>query len=238
MADYGCMRRRLVALFILTGVFLLATTPAFAHVTVNPSSAAKGSFAKLTFRVPNESDTASTTALEVNFPTNAALEFVSVKPVPGWSAATTKSGKVVSKITWTGGKIAPGEFQEFDVSVGPIPDDVDELVFKAIQTYSDGEVSRWIDATPASGEEPEHPAPVLKLTAATDDHHDDAAEVTETTAVGSEPDDDAASDGPTFGSVVSDADQARTLAIVGIVLALIAGAIAVSARRVKGGRAD
>jgi periplasmic copper chaperone A len=38
-------------------------------------------------------------------------------------------------------------------------------VFKALQTYESGEVVRWIEETPPGGEEPEFPAPVLKLTA-------------------------------------------------------------------------
>jgi hypothetical protein len=57
--------------------------------------------------------------------------------------------------------IKPHEFQEFDVSLGPLPQ-TNQLVFKALQTYSDSDVVRWIDE-PAGGAEPEHPAPTLKL---------------------------------------------------------------------------
>ena len=35
------------------------------------------------------------------------------------------------------------------------------MVFKALQTYSDGNVVRWIEEPVDGGEEPEHPAPVL-----------------------------------------------------------------------------
>jgi hypothetical protein len=38
-----------------------------------------------------------------------------------------------------------------------------------LQTYSDGNIVRWIDETVEGQPEPEHPAPVLKLTAATGD---------------------------------------------------------------------
>ncbi len=69
----------------------------------------------------------------------------------------------VSKITWEGGKIGPGEFQEFRVSLGPLPKEVDELVFKAIQTYDSGEVVSWIETQAPGAPEPEHPAPILKL---------------------------------------------------------------------------
>ena len=116
-----------------TAVLLLAA-PASAHVTVNPSEASKGSFTKVTFRVPNETDTANTTSVEVNMPEDAPIANVSVKPVPGWTAnVETRTleepiqgddgevTEVVDKVTWSGGTVAPGEFQEFDVSLGPLP---------------------------------------------------------------------------------------------------------------------
>lgn len=172
---------------------LLSVGAADAHVTVNPSSAPKGGFAKLTFRVPNEDDAANTTQVEVVFPQDAPLAFASVKPVPGWTFAVEKTHlaspiksddgdvtDVVSKITWSGGKIEPGEFQEFDVSVGPLPEDKDSMTFKALQTYDNGEVVRWIDIQ-SGDEEPEHPAPVLTLTAAASDHHATSSDATDTT---------------------------------------------------------
>ncbi len=41
-------------------------------------------------------------------------------------------------------------FEDFTVSLGPLPTNTDRLVFKAIQTYSNGDVVRWID-TPTPG---------------------------------------------------------------------------------------
>ncbi|MGH3777768.1 MAG: YcnI family protein [Pseudonocardiaceae bacterium] len=161
-----------LALFVLAGV-------ASAHVTVNPRTAQQGGYTKVAFRVPNERDTASTTQLEVNFPIDHPIVSVSTRPVPGWTSTvqkttlakpiTTSHGQItetVSKITWTGGTISPGTFEEFDVSLGPLPTDTDQLVFKALQTYDNGEVVRWIDTAPPGGAEPEHPAPVLTLTPA------------------------------------------------------------------------
>jgi uncharacterized protein YcnI len=152
-------------------------TPASAHVTVNPGTATQGGFAALTFRVPNEKATASTVKLEVQLPENAPIASVSIRPVPGWTADVQRRTldtpieshgaqitEVVGLITWTAGpgaEIAPGQFQEFAISAGPLPE-VDQIVFKALQTYSDGEVVRWIDE-PQPGSEVEHPAPVLRL---------------------------------------------------------------------------
>lgn len=152
---------------------------ASAHVTANPGTAQQGSFTKISFRVPNERDTASTSQLEVSFPIEHPIAFVSTRAVPGWSSTVQKTtldkpiktadgqiSEVVSKITWTGGKISPGTFEDFDVSLGPLPTDTDELVFKTLQTYDSGEVVRWIDTAPKGAPEPEHPAPVLTLTPA------------------------------------------------------------------------
>jgi hypothetical protein len=66
--------------------------------------------------------------------------------------------------------IQPGEFDEFEVSVGPLPEDADQILFPSLQTYQSGEVVRWIDEPLESGEEPEHPAPLLTLVAAEDEH--------------------------------------------------------------------
>jgi uncharacterized protein len=153
--------------------------PALAHVTVHSHDAAQGGYAKLTFRVPTERDNASTVKLTVHFPKNAPIAGVSVKPHPGWSFKTTTSkpakpikthdGKVtqvVSAITWTADSpataIKPGEFDEFSVSAGPLPH-VSTMTFPAIQTYSNGEVVRWIETAAPGAAEPEHPAPTLDL---------------------------------------------------------------------------
>src|SRR5688572_16157415 len=157
---------------------LAVAAPASAHVTVNPREATQGGYTRVAFRAPTESDTASTTKFEVFLPEATPIASVSTMPVPGWTIAVERTkpaspvageggqpAEVVSKITWTASPAAaikPGEFQEFPVSLGPLPK-VDKLVFKALQTYSDGAVVRWIEEPAEGGEEPEQPAPVLKL---------------------------------------------------------------------------
>ncbi|MFC4052540.1 YcnI family protein [Actinomadura syzygii] len=169
--------RRVGAVAALSAASVLGlASAASAHVTANPKTAEKGSYAKISFRVPNERDDASTTKLVVNLPADHPLSSVSVRPLPGWTAKVEKAKlaqpikteggeltEAVSKITWTGGKIEAGQFQEFDVSMGPLPTDTDQLVFKTDQTYSNGEVVKW-EENPVDGpNEPEHPAPALKL---------------------------------------------------------------------------
>ncbi|HEY3877801.1 MAG TPA: YcnI family protein [Trebonia sp.] len=169
------------------GVLALAGT-AFAHVTITPGSAPQGSTAELTFKVPNEESTAATTQLQVQVPTDHPIAQFLVKPVPGWSVSVqtitlakpvvTDDGSfstAVSEVTWTGGKILPGQFQDFSVSADPLPSGIGQLVFKAVQTYSNGDVVRWIDLPQAGQPEPAHPAPVLTLTSAGADAAADTA---------------------------------------------------------------
>jgi len=84
--------RRAAVVAATAGALLLAVAaPAAAHVTVNPDSASQGGFTKVSFRVPNEMDTADTTKLEVTLPTDTPVAFVSLKPVTGWTVRTEKT---------------------------------------------------------------------------------------------------------------------------------------------------
>ena len=215
-----------------------------AHVTAQPGEAEKGGFSKITFRVPNERPTQGTTQVEVNIPPEHPIRSVSVKPTPGWTYVAEKtplatpmvseSGQqtteTVSKITWSGGIINPGEFEEFEVSFGPLPEDTDQLVFPALQTYANGEIVRWIDAPVAGGPEPENPAPVVELVAGEDEEAPAAAN----------PDDVAASDelaGAANAASTDDVDSAKTTAIIGIVVGAVALVAAIAALAMRGKRA-
>ncbi|MFE0464545.1 DUF1775 domain-containing protein, partial [Kitasatospora sp. NPDC058965] len=170
---------KLAAATALAGAAVLATAlPAAAHVTVQPSSvAANATDQTFAFRVPNEQDNANTTKVEIDFPTDHPIPSALVAAVPGWTdqIQTTKLATpihtddgditdVVSQIVWTGGQITPGHYQDFTVDFGALPDGADQVVFKALQTYSDGSIVRWIDQTKPGQPAPEHPAPVLTLT--------------------------------------------------------------------------
>ncbi|MEU1656685.1 hypothetical protein HEP81_01252 [Streptomyces griseofuscus] len=172
--------RRAGAVTALTAAsVLLAAGAASAHVTVHPESYAKGATdGVLTFRVPNEEDHAYTSKVQVFLPTDHPVLGVLVHPGDGWSAkvTTTKlktpvktddgtTTEAASEITFTGGKIEPGQYEDFNVAFGELPEDADQLVFKTLQTYSDGKVVRWIEQPASGDDEPDNPAPSLKLTA-------------------------------------------------------------------------
>ncbi|MFD4611900.1 YcnI family protein [Streptomyces sp. NPDC058451] len=233
---------RLVATAAVAGSAVLAlSAPAFAHVSVQPEgAAAKGGYAVVDFKVPNERDNASTTKVEVNFPTDHPLASVMPQPVPGWKVDVTKSqldkplemhgkkiSEAVTKVTWTadGKGIEPGFFQKFPVSVGTLPEDADQLVFKAIQTYSNKEVVRWIEVPQKGQEEPDNPAPTLQLTAASGgDGHDASAKDTADTKPAAQT---TAADSAKSGSDTT----ARVLGIVGILVGAAGVAYGVLAGR-------
>jgi uncharacterized protein YcnI len=149
-----------------------------AHVTVQPGSAEGGSFSVIAFRVPNEQDGARTTQLQVILPEDQPIGSVQTTPIPGWKI-TTKTrhldkpiemfgeqlDTVVSQVSWTAtdGGIRPGQFQDFDLSLGQLPES-GELVFNAVQTYSNGDRVNWNQISTDPSVEPEHPAPILTIT--------------------------------------------------------------------------
>jgi len=229
------LTRAVLALLAMTAAVLAAGIGiASAHVSVSSPSAAPGGFGELTFRVPTESDTASTTSLRVQLPTDTPLAFVSVKPVPGWTAKVettkldtpvdaegTQITEAVSQITWTAddadAAIAPGEYQSFSISAGPLPD-AESLTLPAIQTYDDGTEVAWIEPSVEGQAEPEHPAPTLNLAAA--DAPAPAADATTQTPA-------AAADSGTSALTVT----ALIVGIAGLLTGIAGVALALGARR-------
>jgi uncharacterized protein YcnI len=171
--------------FALTGV-------AQAHVEIQPASVPGGGESVIAFHVPNESDSASTVSVKVLLPKNRPIGEVATTATPGWTVTTKtrtlakpievegeKLDSVVSQVTWraTGGGIAAGQFQDFDLSLGTLPDS-GKLVFNAVQTYSDGTTVNWNEVSADKSVEPEHPAPTLILTTAAADSAADATPAT------------------------------------------------------------
>ena len=109
---------------------------------------------KFTVTVPGESD-AETTKVELKMPSNL-LPFSYADP-PGWKRKLVMaSNGAVDRVVWTG-RIPHDGFVEFSFLAGT-PEKPGELQFKALQTYSDGKIVRWI-----GDPESEQPAPVVKV---------------------------------------------------------------------------
>jgi uncharacterized protein len=167
------MRRILLA--VLAAFALLVPAAAQAHVSLHPNEVPSGSFATLDIRVPNEMESANTDKLAVRVP--PGFLDISTEYMPGWTSKVltsklakpvqTDDGEVteqVREIVWTGdgkqGVIPPGQFLDFPISTEIPGKEGEELTFKALQYYDNGEVVRWI-GSPDS----EEPAPQIDVTA-------------------------------------------------------------------------
>jgi periplasmic copper chaperone A len=224
---------RTLAGLVLAGALVLPAA-AQAHVTVQPATAPAGGFTRMDVRVPNETDNAATTRVELQLP--PGFGSAAYEPVPGWTVKVAKTmlakpiktddGKVteqVSRITWIGhgtrGRIPPGAFQDFGLSVQVPGKAGGTLRFKALQTYSNGKVVRWIGP-----EGSPNPAPAVKLVGATG------------TAAGQGP---SSTPAPRTATQASDSNG-NALTIVALIigaLALLTGAGALLAvRRAPGNR--
>ncbi|WP_330286860.1 YcnI family copper-binding membrane protein [Streptomyces sp. NBC_00576] len=245
------LRRSGVVVALAAAGVLTAAGVASAHVTMHPESYAKGATdGVLTFRVPNEEDTAGTTKVQVFLPTDHPVLGVLVSPRDGWTAKVTNTklktpvktddGTItdaVSEITWTGGRIGAGQFEDFDVAFGQLPDDAGQLTFKTLQTYSDGKIVRWIEEAESGGDEPENPAPVLKLTAKDADDAEGAEGGASTASASAT----TKSSGNSTATASSSDSTARGLGVAGLVvgvLGLAAAVFAVVRSRSAGSRAE
>jgi periplasmic copper chaperone A len=216
--------RRIAAPMALLSAVAFAPA-ASAHVTLQPQEVPAGAFKRLDVRVPNERDNASTKKVQVQFP--PGFIFVSYEPVPGWTGKVAKEKlekpieshgeehtEQVSTVTFStkGEGIRPGQFRDFGLSVG-LPDKPNTtLTFKALQTYSNGEVVRWIGP-----EDADEPAAQVKLTAA------------EGGRGASQPEEEAAA--PAAGGDDGDSDTLPVIAIVVGALGLLAGLAGLGAAR-------
>lgn len=174
------LRRATVVGAATAAAMLLLAGPALAHITVTPDSVPPGSTDVLTFHIPNEEAHADTVKVDMQIPVAHPIAQLLVQPVPGW-AVTVKTitlakpvvtddgsfSQAVSEVIWSGGRILPGQFQSFTISADPMPTGESQVAFKAIQTYSNGDVVRWIDLQQPGQPAPAHPAPVVTLTTGT-----------------------------------------------------------------------
>ncbi|HXF97115.1 MAG TPA: YcnI family protein [Gaiellaceae bacterium] len=161
--------RSLVAAAALAA--LASAAPARAHITVHPNALPAGGFTVITVQVPNERANASTVKVDVKFPNGIFVASPAV--VPGWKSrvltrrlpkpVTIEPGFSVSsrvdRVVFSGGAIGPGRFLSFPISIkAPAVEPGTLLTFKALQTYSNGEVVRWI-GDPSADE----PAPQVMI---------------------------------------------------------------------------
>ncbi len=151
-----------VIVFAIGLVILPAVAGAHVEIEADGSLGADG-MQKATLTVPNECEGSATANVVLNLPPTPALTTVDVAPQSGFTYADAKgTDGAVSSVTITG-SVTGSEEKKFDLTLGTIPPDTSEIKMTAVQNCADGSVIRWIEPTPANGQEPEHPAPVLEI---------------------------------------------------------------------------
>jgi uncharacterized protein YcnI len=236
------MGKRIVLMSAMAGAMVLAlAAPAAAHISVDPSSAPQGSTRKLSFVVPNEEPAAKVTEVQIAFPTppHTPINSVAVEAKPGWTVKVTTQklakpiktddgtvSEIVSSVAWkaktAADGILPEQFGEFTINADGLPSGENEVVFRAVQTYSDGTVVRWIDPVTTTGPAAEHPTPILALTPP----EGEATATTSPTPTTAAP---SSSNRTTIIATSTQDNSARALGIVGIVLGAVALILATAA---------
>jgi uncharacterized protein YcnI len=173
--------RILIGAALSAAAVLVLGGPAWAHIHADPPAVEAGKPATVGFGVEHGCDDSPTTEVSIELPPGST----DIEGVDGDGFTTSVAGRVV---TFTGGPLPADQEKSFAVRFTP-PDQPGEVPVKIVQTCEQGSIA-WIEETPPGGEEPEHPAPVLRLTeggsdtdADTDgEHGHDAAESTTTDA--------------------------------------------------------
>jgi uncharacterized protein YcnI len=194
--------------------------PAWAHVQVEAQPGSPGATdATLKVTAAGESSTAGITKVDLTAdPAIPAGSITLVSGPPGWTVSPGSSGGFAIG----GPALAKGEDAVVSLKVKQLPD-APQIVFKVLQTYSDGDVERWIELPGPDGKEPDKPAPIVKLTAGA------------TSAVSPKPaDDEDAAPAAAGGSLARTGAGDRSLAgAAGALLLAGGGAVALGGPRRK-----
>jgi uncharacterized protein YcnI len=135
---------------------LALAAPASAHIQVRPATVAPGDPVLFSLLVPGERDDARTTQITLQMP-KGVLPF-SWQDMPGWKRTVKlKHNQSIDTVTWTG-KLATDGLAQFQF-LASAPEKGDQIVWKALQRYSNGETVRWI-----GGPDSDNPAAVTKVT--------------------------------------------------------------------------
>jgi len=238
----SCTRRAAAVTSLVAAAVTGTALSASAHVSVHPDVTTAGQGAQVTFRVPDESDTASTVRLVVTLPQDRPLTDVSTRPMAGWTATVTDAplprpvtvgGATITSaphtVTWTaqpGNKIAPGQYQEFAFATDALPA-TGQMLLPAAQFYSDGSVTHWSEPTVAGKPEPEHPAPAFLVTAPSPTGASASASTTATAG--------AQATGQPAPTATATDGTARVLGGAALLVALLVGALVLLGRRPTAG---
>ena len=145
----------------VAGVLVLGlAAPALAHVQVSADKTTAGAEnVTLTFNGEAESDSAGIKSERVVLPAGIDPAGVTLVKAPaGWTFSRAADGFTVG-----GAPLKVGVDSVWKVKIAKLPAGETRLSFKTLETYSDGDVDRWIEIQEPGQDEPEHPAPLLTL---------------------------------------------------------------------------
>jgi Domain of unkown function (DUF1775) len=182
--------------------------PGWAHVQVEAQPGSPGATdATLKITAAGESATAGVTKLDVTADPAIPVDQVTLVGGPtGWTVTAGSQGG----FTISGPALPKGEDAVVSVKVKQLPN-VPQVTFKVLQSYSDGEIDRWIELPGPDGKEPDKPAPIVKLTAGA------------ASAISPKPANDEDTKGAASGSLARTGAADRTLALAAGVLLLLGG---------------
>lgn len=232
-------RRSLLGTAAMAAVVLaIGAGAASAHVGVDKEEIVAGESTVLTFSVGHGCAGSPTNSMKFQVPASVLNAQPLVKP--GWDLTVDREQLAtpvesshgdpqtdrVAVVTFTAteGNALPNEYRDtFSLSLRA-PDEEGELFFKVVQGCETGE-NAWIEEWDGTGEEPDHPAPSVRVVAASAAAADDgAARVTEV-----------ATSLPVDATEQSDDDDSDGLAIVALVVGalglVVGGASLVRNRR-------
>ena len=154
-------RKSLTGLVTLlaAGAGLLLPAVASAHARISPPVSVAGKLQLYSLAVPTEKDGLTTTKIVMTVPNGFGID--SFAPAPaGWQQQVQQSGSgdsaVITKVTWTGGKVPTGEDSLFEFLAQPSSSK--QYTFQVEQTYSDGSIVNW-----SGPESSDSPAPTLDV---------------------------------------------------------------------------
>jgi uncharacterized protein YcnI len=198
---------------------------ASAHIDPDPLAMQVNTSGTVSFTVEHGCDGSPTTSIKIQFP--ADVKDVTAIDKAGWTSTVT--GDVVE---FSGGPLAADQEDHFDISL-TAPAQPGEVRFPIIQTCQQGELD-WIEVEEEGAAEPEHPAPVVKITEGPptsadlmpmEEHADDSGTPTDATLAPT----------ATVVAAAADDDSSNTGAIVavvaGVVVVLVGGGIVLARRR-------
>lgn len=152
---------------VVVGAAMWLATPAFAHIHTDPPAVEAGKAATVGFVVEHGCAGSATTGIDIQLPQGS-------KDASGVDAGGFTSSVKDDVVSFKGGPLDPDTAQTFQVRFTP-PATGGDVPVKLIQTCEQGELS-WIEVAKDGEPEPEHPAPMLKITEGTPSAADETPE--------------------------------------------------------------